>query len=98
MSALLAPVSLSHHLAHRPSWTCQHCGRPWPCPAGKGDFAVEFARRPVLLIYYMSACLVEFTADLAELGALPDAATFYPRFITSVRPATTAATTAARAA
>lgn len=86
MSTPFPPIT--HHLPLRPSWACQHCGRLWPCPVGKGDLAVEFAGRPVLLLYYMSACLVEFTSDLAKRGQLPDAATLYPRFISWVRQAT----------
>jgi len=86
MPTLLTP--LSHHLPHRPSWACQHCDRLWPCPTEKGRLAVEFAGHPVLLIYYMSAQLVECTRDLAEEGEVPAAATLYPRFISWVRRAT----------
>jgi hypothetical protein len=79
---------LTHHLPVRPSWACRHCARLWPCPAGKGDLAVVYAGRAGLLLYYMSAQVVEFTSDLAARGELPFADDIYPRFIDWVRLAT----------
>jgi len=43
----------------------------------------------VRLLYFMSAQVIDFSADLAARGQLPDASTIYPRFIDWVRPATT---------
>jgi hypothetical protein len=40
------------------------------------------------LLYYLSAQVVEFTADLAARGELPDADSIYPRFIDWVPTAT----------
>jgi hypothetical protein len=50
--------------------------------------AVEYVKRPALLFYYMSAQMVDFTADVAERGLLADAEHLYPRFINWIRPAT----------
>lgn len=25
------------HTAHRPSWDCRACGKPWPCPTARTE-------------------------------------------------------------
>jgi hypothetical protein len=44
----------------------------------------------VLLFYYMSAQMVDFTADLTARRLPPDPVHLYPRFVDWIRPATTA--------
>ena len=80
-------IPMTQHLPIRPAWACRRCGRLWPCPAGKGDLAVEFVGRPALLIYFLAARMVEFTSDLAARGQSP-ADDIYPRFVDWARPST----------
>ncbi|MDQ1722491.1 MAG: hypothetical protein QOI26_2225 [Pseudonocardiales bacterium] len=84
-------LPMTRHLPVRPSWACRDCARPWPCSVGRRELAVEFSRRPALLLHYMSAQVVAFTDDLSERGLLPEAEHVFPRFIDWVRAVTRSA-------
>ena len=86
MSLPLAPTT--PHRPDRPSWNCQRCGQPWPCPAVKCDLGVEFEGKPTFLFFYMQAQAMDFTSDRIAQGQLP-AGEVYPRFVDWIRSATT---------
>jgi hypothetical protein len=88
---MLAPrVPTTPHRPARPSWDCQYCWQPWPCPPVGRDLGVEFEGKPTFLFFYMAAQVEDFTSDRTAQGQLPTA-DVYPRFVHWIRSATTRA-------
>jgi hypothetical protein len=66
----------SLHLPHRPAWTCQRCGLPYPCPTARDRLLAVYGRTPALA-RRASDLLYEAVPDLA--GVPP--ADLFDRFI-----------------
>jgi len=62
------------HMPVRPSWSCQECGRPWPCPTKKSDLAAEYRGARSALRIYLALFLVDAIDDFGQQhgGAVPD--------------------------
>lgn len=52
----------SEHVAHRPSWDCLACGKPWPCDPAREELRTEMDL--VQLAIYMWANLEEAVGDM----------------------------------
>ncbi len=72
-------MSLGHHTARRPGWSCRGCSQPWPCAPARRRLAAEYADAPVSFALYMSGNYVEASRDLHGSGLLVD--DLYDRFI-----------------
>jgi hypothetical protein len=83
---------MTPHRAARPGWGCRACGLAWPCQQAKQDLVAEFEGRLAFVIFYMSAQLLRYEADLVERNERPDPTTGYRRFIGWARSATATAT------
>jgi len=82
---LLPLAPMTPHRPVRPMWACQCCTLAWPCPQAKQDLVAEFEGRLTYVVYYMSAQLIRYEADLAERDELPDPKAGYRRFINWAR-------------
>ena len=51
------------HLPKRPSWDCEFCKEPWPCPAARVELAKEFKDSSISLSIY---CATQLHAALEE--------------------------------
>lgn len=55
------------HVAHRPSWDCRVCGRPWPC--GPAREALVAQLDSMQLAIYAWVNLEEAVGDLPAMPA-----------------------------
>lgn len=67
------------HEPRRPQWTCQGCGRPWPCARVVDELRAYPYRREVG--YRMGNALADALVELPEV----DPTVLYQRFILSWR-------------
>lgn len=58
-------VGLLLHPPLRPGWTCQACGREWPCPPAREELVAVFADDSRGLLRFM---VVQMNAATVELG------------------------------
>jgi hypothetical protein len=56
----------NRHGAHRPSWDCLVCGRPWPCDPVREHLASQFG--PITLAMHMWERLDEAAGDLRHVS------------------------------
>jgi hypothetical protein len=70
----------TEHLPARPTWDCQVCADPWPCPPAKIDLAEQYARFPAGLAIYMASVMYDAIGDLTTVGE-PTPADLYERFL-----------------
>ncbi|SCL43134.1 hypothetical protein GA0074692_6778 [Micromonospora pallida] len=69
------------HQPARPSWDCQVCAGPWPCPAGRTELHGTFAGDKVGLSMHMGVVL-----HLAVHEISPDVdGQLFGRFVTWTR-------------
>jgi hypothetical protein len=68
---------MTTHVPLRPTWTCVGCGQLWPCPTRRRELLAEFSGSSVGLGLYLSACLVEASAQLPDVLA----GELYSRFV-----------------
>lgn len=47
----------TEHIAHRPSWDCASCDKPWPCDPAREEFMTQMTRveRAILMWTYLEA-------------------------------------------
>ena len=55
------------HVAHRPSWDCRACGKPWPCPVARERLASELDS--IQLALYAWVNLEEAAGDMPLMPA-----------------------------
>ncbi len=53
------------HPAHRPTWDCAACGKPWPCDTAREQLATAYTR--TYLVLFMSVDMVEAARDNPHL-------------------------------
>ena len=56
------------HAAARPSWTCETCGRPWPCAAGWRELTTRYELTAPELRGFLSFALVNAIDDYRAHG------------------------------
>lgn len=54
-------TEVTEHVAHRPSWECQQCGKPWPCDPAREAFMATMTpvERAILMWVYLEAAAEE---------------------------------------
>ncbi|GGN99264.1 hypothetical protein GCM10010112_92920 [Actinoplanes lobatus] len=73
-------TSAGAHRAVRPSWDCEDCAEPWPCPERKARLLSERPFDRLALLLFLSGFLTEAIDDFARhgVGTVPD---LYNRFL-----------------
>jgi hypothetical protein len=56
-----APLEAQAHTAHRPTWNCLSCARPWPCPAARMNLVLQHEQH--VLARIMVAYLYQAARD-----------------------------------
>jgi len=54
-------TEVTEHLAHRPSWDCLVCGKPWPCDTAREAFMATMTRveRAMLMWAYLEDAVMD---------------------------------------
>jgi hypothetical protein len=54
-------TEVTDHIAHRPTWDCRQCRKPWPCDPAREAFMATMNRveRAVLMWVYLEAAAEE---------------------------------------
>ena len=76
------------HRASRPSWVCEDCGQPWPCPVRKAMLLGERPFDRMALLLFLSRLMHDAIEDLAQGGAgpVPDLHERFLSFLHRVEP------------
>ncbi|MDI6104356.1 hypothetical protein QLQ12_37775 [Actinoplanes sp. NEAU-A12] len=77
---------LGLHRASRPSWRCEDCGKPWPCPERQAMLLDERPLDRMAALLFMAKLMYEAIEDFTQdgTGPVPD---LYERFLGFLRPA-----------
>ena len=67
----------TEHLPRRPLWTCQVCGKDWPCDPARERLATEYVHDRVALVVLMVTYFEDYAFEVG-VGPLNEA---YERFI-----------------
>lgn len=57
------------HVPRRPSWTCQFCGRQWPCPPAKAKLTREYEGAGTQLLIYLGGHLAGALVEIDDAPA-----------------------------
>lgn len=69
-------LSVTAHVARRPTWHCECCGAPWPCPAFR-----TIRLEPAALIPVLSSLLPDAIRDLRGCPEGPEPPHIVRRFL-----------------
>lgn len=65
-------AEVTEHIAHRPSWDCRQCLKPWPCDPAREAFMATMTtvERAILMWVYLEAAAEEIReVPLSEIFA-----------------------------
>ncbi|MEV0903102.1 hypothetical protein [Actinoplanes sp. NPDC049802] len=68
------------HRAARPSWDCEDCAKPWPCPDRQAMLRAERPFDRLALLMFLSEVMADAIDDFHRhgMGTVPD---LYDRFL-----------------
>ncbi|QLQ40339.2 hypothetical protein [Micromonospora robiginosa] len=78
-SGLGGVLTVSGHLGYHPTWDCERCGEPWPCPALRD--IPRHQLRPAALIPVMAFLLRGAIRDLRGRAEGPEPPEIVRRFL-----------------